>query len=115
MIKGYRKRFVLFNMLLVGSVLIIALVAQWIFLYRSSFNEMKNTMRLVVEPWGRQGPKMDEVEDGSDRQGPKTDEVEGGSDRQGPPRDEVRANDEYILTVFYDRATDEVMILPEGT
>ena len=52
MLKAYRRRFVVFNMLLVGVVLLVALVFQGLYLYRSEYNELRNTMRLIVEPLG---------------------------------------------------------------
>ena len=52
MLKGYRRRFVAYNMLLVGVVLLVALCFQGLYLYRSAYNELQNTMRLIVEPLG---------------------------------------------------------------
>jgi len=52
MLKGYRRRFVSYNMLLVGVVLLIALIIQGVYLCRNAYSELNNTMRLIVEPLG---------------------------------------------------------------
>ena len=57
MLKGYRRRFVLLNMLLVGVALLLALIAQWVYLYRSSYNELRSTMQMLVEPWDTPGAR----------------------------------------------------------
>ena len=52
MLKNYRKRFVKYNMMLVGVVLLIAVIAQDLYLYRTSVQELQDTMRMIVQPWG---------------------------------------------------------------
>ena len=60
MLKGYRKRFVLSNMLLVGVALMAALIVLGFFLYRSSYRGLRSTMQMVVTPWGDMGDRMRE-------------------------------------------------------
>ncbi len=50
MIKGYRKRFVIYNMALIGSVLLTVFVVLGIYMYQSHCKELKNTMMHVAEP-----------------------------------------------------------------
>lgn len=106
MLKSYRKRFVLFNMLLVGVVLLIALILQGVYLYRSSYAEMKNTMRLIVEPWDKFGERMPWAE--------VSKPPEPGSPPDAPddfpPAGHAR-EDKDILTVFYQVQTGEITVL----
>ena len=106
MLKSYRKRFVLFNMLLVGVVLSIALIVQGIYLYRSSYAEMKNTMRLIVEPWDKFGGRMP----WSEASQPPEPTAPPAAPDDFPPDEHAR---EYknILTVFYHLQTGEFTIL----
>lgn len=50
MINGYRKRFVIYNMALIGTVLLTVFVILGIYMYQSHCKELKNTMMHVAEP-----------------------------------------------------------------
>ena len=109
MLRAYRRRFVAFNMLLVGVVLLVALVFQGLWLYRSAYSELQNTMRLIVEPLG--GARMGDFRFGGETPPDMPQHMEGKDVR----RDERRISEEGILTVFYDSASDSYTLLsPEN-
>ena len=100
MLKGYRRRFVAYNMLLVGVVLLAALVWQGIYLYRSAYQEMQNTMRLIVEPLGGARPGGFRFED---TQAPPP---------KPPQMDDLRrGGTEGILAVIYESEGDSFFVL----
>ena len=130
MLKGYRKRFVCFNMLLVGVVLLAALVVQGFYLYRSRYAELETTMRLIVAPWDSPGEKfraLDEDPRSPDGMAPPegmTPPEEGTppekplGDVRLPERDRPgngSAQNDGIMTVFYSRETDEISVLSLDT
>ncbi|MCR5826204.1 MAG: HAMP domain-containing histidine kinase [Oscillospiraceae bacterium] len=111
MLKGYRKRFVLFNMLLVGAVLVISLVVQGTYLYRRSYDEMKNTMRMIVEPWDRLGGRLPMLDDGPPPAPPDL--------REDELPDLPRHDDENMVTLLCDTRTGSITVVsraatPEG-
>lgn len=91
--KGYRRRFVLYNMLLIGFVLIVSFVALGIFLHRTQLNELEKTMSLVIEPWDEPfGRSERPVQPGGGAQRPvETDAPEADPAQTGEPR-----NDEHF-------------------
>ena len=101
MLKGYRRRFIAFNMLLVGVVLLVALVFQGLYLYRSAYSELQNTMRLIVEPLGGARPGFFRPDGETPPEPPQNLE----------PRDERRVSEAGILTVFYDSDSDSYTLL----
>lgn len=120
--KSYRRRFVLYNMLLIGFVLIVTFVSVGIYMYRSELSELEKTMALVVEPWD--GPS--ERTPGGENEGGLTmpDGGQGSPGMPGPGRpddgEHVRpdsgkpprrnASDD-ILTIFYDRNSGEISVI----
>ncbi len=50
MLKKYRRQFVALNMLLVGIILVSALIAVTVYTYRDYTDELKRTMKQVLEP-----------------------------------------------------------------
>lgn len=112
MLKAYRRRFVAFNMLLVGVVLLIALVFQGLYLYRSAYSELQNTMRLIVEPLG--GARMGGVRfDGGTGELPP--ELPQRADEKFDWRSERRISEEGILPVLYDSESDSYTLLARET
>ncbi len=119
MLKDYRKRFVKYNMLLVGVVLLIAVVAQDVYLYRASERELRNTMRMVSEPWGMMDASF------FDRGGQasvRSDESPAETDQKMPPPldrptgdRKVGAESDQIITVFYSRDDAGFTILPDAS
>ena len=108
MLKGYRKRFVLSNMLLVGVALMAALIVLGFFLYRSSYRGLRSTMQMVVTPWGDMGDRMreDPPEKPKDAPPEKPD-----GERPAPPDDTLRPEDQNVVTAFYFPDTDEVALI----
>ena len=114
MLKGYRRRFVAYNMLLVGVVLLVALIWQGVYLYRSSYQELRNTMRLVVEPFGgERGAWFRERVNGAPPEGEPPAPPDGEQLRpmDGAGDAARRIIEEGILTVLYDSGSDAVSLL----
>lgn len=120
MLKGYRKRFVLFNMLLVGVALLLALLVQGAYLFRNSSAELRNTMRMVIAPWDSMGGMLGENRGApAERDGPELSEKPEGekpptrSDAVPPEsRGQGRISESgSILTAFFDPETDTVTLL----
>lgn len=110
MLKRYRRRFVASTMCLVSLVLLAALGVQFVIQYRNAWDEMRNTMSLVIGPWDRPGdgfrpimqtpPETRDEREGEDRR------LQGKVGRQELPG----IAREMIVTVFCDAATDEISI-----
>ncbi|MBP1555766.1 MAG: HAMP domain-containing histidine kinase [Oscillospiraceae bacterium] len=120
MLKGYRRRFVTYNMLLVGVVLLAAMVFLGVYVNRTSYKELRDTMRLLSDRWDSPDDQFRVLEEGDGRKfdgrpgpggGPKSGDIDQRS------KDELLRNG--IITVFYNRSTDEISILsreaPEDT
>ena len=92
----YRKRFVQFNMLLIGLVLTVMVCLVAVYMYRDYYSGLKTTMEQVVAPLKAfpNAPKSEKPGD------------QGGS-RQ--PRQDNQGKD--ILTVFYSPDTEDIHLL----
>ncbi len=110
MLKGYRRRFVTLNMLLVGVALLLALIAQWIYLYRSSYNELRSTMQMLVEPWDEPGARFQTL---GGTMPPEFSDMRGQEPPELPNDTRTRfgRDEEGITSVFYDAAADEIFVL----
>ena len=113
MLKGYRKRFVLSNMLLVGVALMAALIVLGFFLYRSSYRGLRSTMRTVITPWGDMGEHLrrEHLAQPEKPKGAPPEKRDGA-----PPKasdGDVRPEDLNIITAFYFRDTDEVALISD--
>ena len=104
MLKGYRRRFVTLNMLLVGVALLIALIAQWIFLYRSSYAELKSTMQMLVEPWDGPGERFHTIGNEIPPEKPQ-------QPREFTGEPLPRGQREGIISVYFNLKTDEIAVL----
>ncbi len=110
MLKGYRRRFVMLNMILVGSVLLATFISIGIAVYRDDYAELKSTMSMVVKP-------LNAPERNSDNK--KTPPEKRDGENKSPPQREQknnqpkRDNDDNITTIFYDSKNDEISILSE--
>ena len=95
-------------MCLVSLVLLAALGAQFVIQYRNAWEEMRNTMRLVVGPWEKPGERFQpippNIPDDQDK-GERIIPANGEPDKL--PRNEL----EQIITVFFDTNTEEISIL----
>lgn len=119
---SYRRRFVAYNMGLIGFVLLAAFIALGIYQYKAQLRELEKTMSLVTEPWdiggdfrpsgpGDSGELHMDPPDG-EKPDDKPDEKPGekpDGDRHTKP--ERRISDEGILTVFYDSETEAITVL----
>ncbi len=112
MLKGYRRRFVAFNMLLVGIVLLMALAALGFFLCRNSSNELENTMRLITEPWDTPGKDFRTLGGEAPPEPPDGSMPPRGEGLDGRPS--AGRGESEIITVFYDSEKDEISVLSRG-
>lgn len=97
MIKGYRKRFVVINMLLIAAVLAAVLIAFGINLTSNHYSELKKTMSQVIQPFGampgdfhRQGNGEDAGDNGLPQF--SSGENEGEQPMIDPPAEGVNGN-----------------------
>lgn len=92
----YRKRFVQFNMLLIGLVLTVMVCLVAVYMYRDYYSGLKSTMEQVVAPL-KAFPNA-----------PKS-EKPGGQSGTRQPRQDSQGKD--ILTVFYASDTEDIHLL----
>lgn len=113
MLKAYRKRFVLSNLLLVGVALLLALTALGVLLCRNSVHEVRNTMRMVIAPWNTVGDTLRE------HHHPRANRSGNGKRGKVPRRlqEDKRAEEsKHIITAIYFSDSDEVALLSsDGT
>ena len=103
MLSGYRRRFVAINMVLIALVLALALGMQAVYVYRSEYADLQKTMGLILEPWHAAGEGFRPQEARPAEEGaPK------------PPPGGGRIGNERMITVFFDRTSGEMRILPEA-
>ncbi len=121
MLKNYRRQFVMSNMLLSGTVLLITFIILGVGMYRSDYSELENTMSIILKPWNSQSQRSQERTERGDAP-----DIEQGSahrvntaDRpQSRPKNEPEPErgeaftdiDLYanFITVFYDQRTNEM-------
>lgn len=96
----YRKRFVQFNMLLIGIVVTVMVCLVAVYMYRDYYSGLKSTMRQVVTPLNsfHNAPKSE-----------KPSEKPDGADSLEKPPEDSQSKD--ILTVFYSSDTGETHLL----
>ena len=116
MLKAYRKRFVLSNLLLVGIVLLAALVVQGVYHYRSSYAELMTTMRLILEPWDTPGERFRSLGEAEQERtaappSPRPEDSGGTPPRPGTEPSGGRRGEEGIVTVFYNGETGEISLM----
>ena len=96
----YRKRFVQFNMLLIGLVLTVMVCLVAVYMYRDYYSGLKTTMEQVVAPL-KAFPNAPKSEKPFEKPGDQ------GGTRQ--PRQDNQGKD--ILTVFYSPDTEDIHLL----
>ncbi|MBR3641246.1 MAG: hypothetical protein IKN53_04375 [Oscillibacter sp.] len=134
MLKRYRRRFVLFNVLTVGVVLLAALIAQGAYQYRIDRAETESTMRLVLEPYNAESDlpsSRETIPAESERAKPPSDaesEADGSGAKPSPPPDGAKAppnggvkppfrqekengTEQNVVAVFYSEETDEISVI----
>ena len=96
----YRKRFVQFNMLLIGLVLTVMVCLVAVYMYRDYYSGLKSTMEQVVAPLNAfpNAPKSE-----------RPSEKPGGQGGTRQPRQNSQGKD--ILTVFYAPDTEDIHLL----
>ena len=122
MLKSYRKRFVLSNMVLVGSVLLIVLVVLGFTQVNSAYKELRITMFQVLEQVNAPNDMFRSLETRGDRAPDEKEPPPEKKDRPGPER-AISAVERYsvkksplsvdrnkIVTAFYDSETQTVSI-----
>ncbi len=102
MLKGYRRRFVIYNMLLVSIVLLITFVALDVFLIDNHYADLKISMSRMIEPWNKINENFVPEQDTTPPPLPKTNAESDNSDGQ-------------IVVVFYDMKNSEVNIVSDNT
>ena len=125
---GYRRRFVIYNMCLIGFVLLAAFIALGISQHNAQMAELEKTMQLVTEPWdpgdGHFRPVGGRDDGGLHIEPPDGEKPEGTPPPDGPhgekPGDKPdekydrRISSEGIMTVYYASATKEISVLSNG-
>ena len=96
----YRKRFVQFNMLLIGLVLTVMVCLVAVYMYRDYYSGLKSTMEQVVAPL-KAFPNAPKSE--------RPSEKPGGQSGTRQPRQDSQGKD--ILTVFYAPDTEDIHLL----
>lgn len=94
--RAYRKRFVQFNMLLIGLVLLIMVLAIAVYMGRDYYRSLKTTMEQVVAPLG------------AFSQAPEGQRFPGSPEK--PDRRDPGA-DKDILTIFYNQEDGTYSVL----
>ena len=102
MLNRYRWRFVAVNMSLIALVLALTLMMQGIHIYRSEYNDLRKTMALILEPW--------RYADADFR--PQWDQADWPPKEEAPVLDQDAVGDEQIVTVFYNRDSGALSLLP---
>ena len=93
----YRKRFVQFNMLLIGLVLTVMVCLVAVYMYRDYYSGLKSTMEQVVAPL-KAFPNA-----------PNSEKPFGDQSGTRQPRQDSQGKD--ILTVFYAPDTGDIHLL----
>lgn len=118
MLKGYRRRFVMLNMLLVGLVLIGTFIMIGTAVYTNSYNELKNTMTLVLKPWNsseeKQPPRPDNNDSSKNNKKSPPDKPENEQQNIHESKSQAKPyKDDNITTIMYDSKKKEISVLSE--
>ena len=113
MLKNYRKRFVMLNMILVGLVLLGTFIMIGTVEHTNSYNELKNTMTLVLKPWNSSKEKQPSRP--NNNHGEKNDDKKSSPEKkQNEPKvQETRYKDDNITTIMYDSKSKDISVLSE--
>ena len=112
MLKNYRRRFILLNMILVGLVLLGTFIMIGTVEHTNSYNELKNTMTLVLKPWNSSKEKQPSR---PNNHGEKNDDKKSSPEKkQNEPKvQETRYKDDNITTIMYDSKSKDISVLSE--
>ena len=123
MIKNYRKRFVLSNMLLSGTVLLIVFIILGVTNYRQECRSLENTMSIILRPWNSQylgnsfdsssEPSTNAPKQSGDMPDPKQPKEPYSRKNDAPKHEESISRDDYELftTVIYRPDTGKISYL----
>lgn len=105
MLKDYRKRFILYNMVLSGSVLLVAFVILGTFLYRSEYRTLEGTMSTILKPWNsHSGAVLDPKEKEPEKRTESRDEP----DQSKAPRDKPKQENKQDRRTEARKEDDDV-------
>ena len=112
MLKNYRRRFVLLNMILVGLVLLGTFIIIGTVEHTNSYNELKNTMTLVLKPWNSSKEKQPPRPNNHSE---KNDNTKSPHEKPAnePKEQEKHYKDDNITTIMYNSRNDDISILSE--
>ncbi len=112
MLNNYRRRFVILNMLLVGLVLLGTFIMIGTVERTNSYNELKNTMTLVLKPWNSSKEKQPPR---PNNHGEKNDDTKSPPEKSAnePKVQEKRYKDDNITTIMYNSRNDDISVLSE--
>ena len=121
MLKGYRRQFVVSNMLLTGLGLMVSFIVLGIVMYNNQCSELENTMKMIVKPWSSSSQPSQTIRT---KPQPKSSPDVPGADE--PKRNERRTScssekksspgkNEGFTTIFYDRKNEKISMLSDVT
>lgn len=112
MLKNYRRRFILLNMILVGLVLLGTFIMIGTVEHTNSYNELKNTMTLVLKPWNSSKEKQPPRPNNHSE---KNDNTKSPHEKPAnePKEQEKHYKDDNITTIMYNSRNDDISILSE--
>ena len=118
MLKQYRQRFILLNLILVGAVLLGTFVVIGTAIYRNDYAELKKTMSAVLKPWNTSQPSSQEKKSPPQKTGNAERESKKSDTAERKPQERSAASnrqqqDDNITTIFYDKSTDKISVLSE--
>ncbi len=108
MIKDYRRSFIRSIMLLTGLALLLTFAVIGVLIVRGEYNQLKNTMSIIVSPWGGIDDRFVPVNGG---QQPPEGENEKPPDA---PEGGGRIVSKDIATVIYDPESGGISILSDA-
>ena len=100
MIKDYRRRFVLLTILLTGLALLLTFVVIGFLTVRGEYDQLKNTMAIVISPWN----------DADERFRP----ADGGLQPPNDRREDMRLAAKDIAAVIYNAESGEISVLSDS-
>ncbi|MBQ6020030.1 MAG: HAMP domain-containing histidine kinase [Clostridia bacterium] len=91
---GYRKRFIVTTMSLLGVVLLVGFILLDVFMFINGYHSLENTMQQVVEPWGDPGGNGRDLSQEEPPKKPEGEMPQGNNAAEPPekPGDEPNGN-----------------------
>ena len=117
MLNGYRRHFVVSNMVLTGLVLLASFIVIGAMTYKYQSSELENTMKLVIKPWEHAEKSM-RSDEGRPPHSATPDEPINGIEKPRKPetnRTPIKGIDRNITTVFYNKRSGSVSFLSDSS